>query len=120
MRTARIFFLLLSLPFYIWLYHNQMTNWHYHVLDNGSLVKHSHPYKNNTIPGTPFQKHQHNSFELLFLSLLYHSVPLLVALLALGQLIRSKARSISVTFTSYNLPHGFYRTLLLRGPPCRM
>jgi hypothetical protein len=120
MRNVRIFFLLLGLPFYIWLYHNQITNWHYHVTDNGSLVKHAHPYKNNTIPGTPFQKHHHSSFEFLFLSLVYNAIPLLVTLLVLGLVLRNEARYIAFNFATLNLPHGFYRTLQLRGPPCRM
>lgn len=116
-RFIQKLFILLSLPLVIWLYHNQITNWHYHVLDNGTVMKHAHPYKSSTVPGTPFQKHHHNSFEFLFLSLIYSAVPLLVALLVLGILFTTQTRRAHQTLLESDLQHGFYRALKLRGPP---
>ena len=116
-RFIQKLFILLSLPLVIWLYHNQITNWHYHVLDNGTVMKHAHPYKSSTVPGTPFQKHHHNSFEFLFLSLIYSAVPLLAALLVLGILFQIQPKSAFTFLPEGDLQHGFYHALRLRGPP---
>lgn len=116
-RFIQKLFILLSLPLVFWLYHNQITNWHYHVMDNGTVMKHAHPYKSSTVPGTPFQKHHHNSFEFLFLSLIYSAVPLLVALLVLGVLFQIQPRRVLLTLSAGDLQYGFYRALNLRGPP---
>ena len=101
----------------IWLHHNQMTNWHYHLMSNGVVVIHAHPYNSHTIPDTPFQTHQHNSHEYFFLSLIFNTVPHLVALLVLGFLFHFMIRNLFLFPVAGNIKHSFYRTLLLRGPP---
>jgi hypothetical protein len=108
---------LVILPCVVWLFHNQMTNWHYHVMTNGTVVMHAHPYKNSTIPETPFQKHHHNNVEFLLLSLIFNTIPLLVALLVYSFLSKCKIRELCLFSDARNRQRGFYRTLLLRGPP---
>ncbi len=65
----KLFFIAL-IPAVLFLFYNQKTNTHYHILDNGQVIEHSHPYKNSATPGSPYQEHEHSSSELIFLSLL--------------------------------------------------
>ncbi len=53
--------LLLSLPATLWLISNHYINKHYHVLDNGEVVSHAHPYQSSN--DTPFQDHDHCDFD---------------------------------------------------------
>lgn len=46
------------LPAVFALYYNAKANEHMHI-QNGNLISHSHPYKNNSSK-EPIQKHQHN------------------------------------------------------------
>jgi len=116
-RSKKLIFILLSLILVVWLNHNQMTNWHFHVMNNGAMVVHAHPYESNTIPGTPFQEHDHNNFEFLFLTLVFNAVPLLLAFLVVGLLFSFKSGFFLLIPFARDLLRGFYRTLLLRGPP---
>jgi hypothetical protein len=56
------------IPLVLVLYFNQVSNWHSHVLHNGLVIEHSHPFKNSKIPGTPFQNHHHSDFDYLLLA----------------------------------------------------
>lgn len=49
-------------------FYAQTAWWHWHLLPNGTLVGHAHPYQQEKANG-PFQQHQHGSNQLAFLSL---------------------------------------------------
>jgi hypothetical protein len=117
MRSKKKLLIMLCLSLLIWLNHNQMTNWHFHIMSNGTVVMHAHPYKSNTIPETPFQQHHHNNVEFLILSLIFNTIPLLVALLVFSFLSKFKISKLYLFPAAENRLRGFYRTLLLRGPP---
>ncbi|WP_088653755.1 hypothetical protein [Geofilum rhodophaeum] len=61
---------LLSLPFVLLLFYNNNSNWHYHQQQNGTLVRHAHPYSVGQVPGTPVQDHPHSTADWLVLTLL--------------------------------------------------
>jgi cbb3-type cytochrome oxidase subunit 3 len=109
--------LLLTLPLVMWLFFNQVANWHLHVLGNGIVVEHAHPFKNNPLPGSPFQKHHHTELEYSILSQISNITTVILVLIALG-FIFSKYRpsgrhSYQVIAYSSNNP-GSHK---LRGPP---
>ncbi len=115
--SKKIVLVLVSLFLIIWLNHNQTTNWHFHITSYGVVVVHAHPYKNNPISDTPFQKHQHNPFEFLFLSMVFNSLPLLLTLLILGFLFQFKLRSFVLLSGIGRIQCEFYPINFLRGPP---
>lgn len=53
--------MLLCLPAVIWLISNNFVNKHYHILSNGVIISHSHPYCN--CEEKPIQDHDHSDFE---------------------------------------------------------
>lgn len=117
-RYKKILFMLMGLFLVIWLNHNQATNWHFHITQLGAVVVHAHPYESNTFPDTPFQKHQHNRFEYLILSMIYYAIPLLVILLVLGLLFQFRLRNYILLPASGKIQCVIYPVNLLRGPPC--
>ncbi|MDR4988290.1 MAG: hypothetical protein RG741_05565 [Bacteroidales bacterium] len=106
-----------ALPAVLFFYYNQSANWHYHITENGFIVEHAHPFTNNTLPGTPFQDHEHSDAEYLFLAEMMHSLGLaLVVLLLLGLLLHSRKRS-SVLPIPVFLPDNGTQPIIPRGPP---
>jgi len=63
-RIARVGLIVL-LPVLLMLFHNQLANWHYHVLQNGMVVKHAHPYNKAENAGSPAGNHKHSDSEFL-------------------------------------------------------
>ncbi len=55
------------MPAVLWLISNNFINRHYHILSNGVVISHSHPYSSSCEPG-PIQGHEHSDFEHLILA----------------------------------------------------
>jgi len=57
--------LIMLLPVLLMLFHNQLSNWHFHVLHNGMVVRHAHPYDRPEHAGSPVSDHSHSDSEFL-------------------------------------------------------
>jgi hypothetical protein len=69
-RTGPSKFLLLALlPAMLWLFLNTTLNRHIHVLADGYIITHSHPYKKSHDSTSPLDNHKHNKRELLLFGL---------------------------------------------------
>jgi hypothetical protein len=99
------------------LFHNRVSNWHYHILHNGIVVEHSHPYSNAKKTGTPFQNHRHTDSEFLMLAELSNALTLLVvALVVAGMMLeRTTQHSMLASPDFVFKPH--CSSNLLRAPP---
>jgi hypothetical protein len=64
------------------LFYNNVSNWHFHMLPNGMIIEHAHPYRPASLPGSPFEKHTHSDLEFLIFDLIYYSGSILVFLFA--------------------------------------
>lgn len=99
------------------LFHNRVSNWHYHVLENGIVVEHSHPFNQAKKDGTPFQSHQHSESEFLMLAELSNVLTLLMfTLVVAGIMLEKTTRHVPLpapVFVS-RLRH---TSNLLRAPP---
>lgn len=94
--------------------YNNTAYKHTHILSDGQVITHAHPFsKDNQATGT---KHKHNKVEFMILSLLYNLASLLcilfLALLIFGSVEQKKPIPKAVLIKHYhfsNTPH--------RGPP---
>lgn len=77
------------------LYYNQVANWHLHLLNNGFVVEHAHPYRQDKVPDTPYQQHQHTGFEYQILAQVSFLPSLLMV--AAGFIALAPARTLSLT-----------------------
>jgi len=116
-RKLKQLFVLLTLPMVMFLFFNQVAFWHYHVLENGMVVEHSHPFKNNPKPGTPFQNHHHTDFEYSILAQLSNMISLLVVFLVLGLVISRIAALLNSYYRTANYQSSYLLVYRLRGPP---
>jgi hypothetical protein len=108
--------LLITLPFVLWLFYSHSAYWHFHITPAGVVVEHSHPFKSNTTPGTPFQKHSHTEFEYSVLAQFSSTTSIVIFLLVLSFLLLSP--SVTTCFYRGNLHHvSRLRANFLRGPP---
>jgi hypothetical protein len=115
--TSRAFLLLL-IPVTMLLFHNQLSNWHYHVLGNGILIKHAHPCSKADKPGTPFNSHKHTDFEFFILGQLA-SLTLLVILffIAFSAHLYQRGNQILCEFLFPFLQQQHLSLKPLRAPP---
>src|SRR5690554_138926 len=108
---------LLSLPFVLLLFYNNNSNWHYHQQQNGSLVRHAHPYAAEQVPGTPVQDHPHSNAEWLVLTLVSagfseEPLPIVELPVVAEQDLAGSATAVPVLHLG-SAPLLFFR----RGPP---
>lgn len=101
----------------MFLFFNQVAFWHYHLLENGMVVEHSHPFKNNPNPGTPFQKHHHTDFEFTVLAQITNLASILVVFLFLELIINSSAAPVNNYYKTAIYRSSYLLTDRLRGPP---
>lgn len=105
------------MPLVLALFFNQSSFWHYHVLQNGMVIEHSHPFKSETTPGTPYQNHKHSDFNYLLLAQISLVITLVSVVLALVLWAQPKAIfSLSKPTQVYLKGHEF-SSRLLRAPP---
>ena len=112
-------FLLALIPLTMLLFHNQLSNWHYHMLSNGMMVKHAHPYNKAENPGSPLSNHTHSDFEFLLFGQLSNIS--LILFFLLFTLFSAGIFSRKLLISKYPFPFltQCYLSLnFLRAPPC--
>jgi len=107
----------ITIPLVLALFYNQTANWHYHVLQNGQVVEHAHPYKSAKTPGTPFQSHQHSDFEYMVLAQLWVASAFWAVFLVLSFLIATGPRPLRVVRKVFFIKNPGFPNHLLRAPP---
>lgn len=75
--------LLALLPAVLALFLNASLNKHRHVLPNGQVIEHAHPFQSDSSQ-SPYQKHSHTRFEFVFLSQISHPDVLVVLVFVFG------------------------------------
>jgi hypothetical protein len=116
-RKIKKIILLLAMPLVLWLFFNQVAYRHYHITGQGIVVEHSHPFKNNSQPGTPFQRHQHSDFEYSILAQLSNIFTTLVLLIVLGIFFKSRHLTVNFFYQKDFYPSDYCFIQPLRGPP---
>ncbi len=91
-RRTALFLTLLLLPAFVFLMHNQVANWHYHLLPSGIPVKHAHPFDKSELPPKPFASHGHTDLELLLFGQLSQTFTTVLLVMLLGQLVKACLR----------------------------
>lgn len=108
---------MIAIPALMFLYFNQVANWHYHITTEGFIVEHAHPFTNNTLPDTPFQDHEHSDAEYLMLAQMMQSIGVVVFVLLLLGILFRPAKNPAV-ITPVPLLAGIDPgTITPRGPP---
>lgn len=59
-------FIALSISAVLLLFYNDAANWHYHLLQDGTLIRHAHPYTPNPDDHGPFRNHKHSQNDFIF------------------------------------------------------
>lgn len=101
----------------MWLFFNQIAYRHYHLLDNGMVIEHAHPYKNNMQKNTPYQSHKHSDAEYLILAQVSNVSFLLVFFMALLGLLGFDHQTLLSFFRQNNQKRLTLSAHRLRGPP---
>jgi len=96
---------------------NNLANIHGHVLPNGRMLWHAHPYKPDKNSRSPFQSHTHSDGELLFLDSLCHAGFLPGVFFAGAAMVFSILKTPLVFPPAASKVSAFIRCAATRGPP---
>lgn len=97
-KPSHILFLLL-LPALMWLFFNTTYNRHIHVLADGYVITHSHPFAKSQTASNPLQTHKHSKKEILLFGLFCEIVFTVLTLLVLRPFLRAHPQILRFQFT---------------------
>ncbi len=104
--------ILLLLPAVLWLFINTTVNSHIHILADGYVITHSHPFVEKQANSIPSKTHHHTKKELLLLSLFSGLVFSIISLLiirpflcAFPQLLRIRVAHQEPTRNHFQVHH---------------
>lgn len=110
-------FITLSLSAVLMLFYNDAANWHYHLLQDGTLIRHAHPFSPAGEDNGPFRNHKHNQTDFIF----FAQISIISVILALAILLLSPFfhyTGTKITFQSWVIPQGVVAGMpSLRAPP---
>ena len=116
-RKNKFFFIAILLPAILWLYFNQAFNGHYHILPNGEIVYHAHPYHHQNSTESPFENHQHSKSEYFILALLSNPFVLLSVFLVLISPLIIPLKIICCQTNKVFSTYKYHYPNVYRGPP---
>lgn len=101
----------------MWLSINVTLNRHIHVLSDGYVITHSHPFEKNQAASDPLQTHKHTKKELLLLGLFSEIVFSVFALLILRPYLHTHPQVLSPQFPNRILFWKRYQVHHYHAPP---
>ena len=108
---------LLLLPAMIWLFFNTTVNRHIHVLADGYVISHSHPFVKNQADLNPSKSHHHTEKELMLLGLFSEITFALITLLILRPLLNGYPQLLRFRLTHPEPISKLFQVHHYHGPP---
>ena len=119
LRHIKKLILILLIPALCWVFYNHAANWHFHILPNGMIVEHAHPYDKHANPDSPFHNHNHTKSELLYLDIITHVLVVIVAAFFLSQIFRAFTQLSIPLRPLVRIPADYGQVKDSRAPPLR-
>jgi hypothetical protein len=105
-------------PLVMLLFYNQVANWHFHMLPNGIVIEHAHPFAKAKTADSPYQNHTHTDMEYMILGLISSTIGLVVVLFILSILVIPTISTKLSNFSDNFIPIGYFPfNNPHRGPP---
>lgn len=102
---------LIFLPLVCWLFMNATINQHAHLLTDGCLIYHAHPFNKSADTG-PVKSHSHSENELLILSIISNPLGVVLSLgvvipscSAVYHIFNSNSNSLILAKEQYQVHH---------------
>ena len=108
---------LLLLPAVMWLFLNASVNRHIHVLPEGCIISHAHPYERTPSGSIPSETHDHTKTELFLLSLVSNPASLVTILFFLGLFFNIFYRILKINYNHPEPVMEYYRLNNYHAPP---
>ena len=110
--------LLMVLPLFM-VFFNNTVNRHQHILSDGMVIEHSHPFRSGCCENSdPVKRHQHSDWEFLYYAVTTDAPVVLFSLIVAPEVFRLQEADLF-----FQQPAEFYfrksvSLSLLRAPPC--
>lgn len=107
---------IILIPAICWLFTSALVFQHSHILANGDVITHSHPYTPNK-NHSPFQSHKHSSESLFSIGQISHPHALTVSSITSIWICLQKIHILPIQNSSSFHPHDFSYYGIYRAPP---
>ena len=107
---------LLFLPIIIWLFTNAAINTHTHIINNGIIISHAHPYDKSGSNPDQFPGHNHTKSELFLLDLFSHPLILLTFATVIF-ILSNRNKLIFIPYLVQSFFREHYYVLNYHAPP---
>ena len=87
---------------------------HSHILPNGEVIQHAHPYNKSENPESPYKTHHHSSFEFILLNNLFSFLWLIIIAVFID--FNKDVHFFSISKLTFRKTYT-YSFSLSRGPP---
>ena len=108
---------LLLLPAVIWLFLNASVNQHIHVLQNGNIISHAHPYEKTSSGSFPSETHHHTKSQLYWLSFISDPASQVITLFFLGLFYNTVFRILKIRYSHPEPVREYYQVNNYHAPP---
>ena len=109
--------ILLLLPAVMWLFFNTAVNRHIHILSDGFVISHSHPFANKLSDSSPLQTHQHTEKELLLLGIFSAVVFSFITLLILRSYLQIYPQKFKIRLIHREPVRKYFQVHHYHAPP---
>jgi len=109
--------ILVLLPAVIWLLFNTTVNRHIHILSDGYVISHSHPFVKEQADSNPSNPHQHTKKELLLLSLFSEFIFSIISLFILRPYLNTCPQIFRFRFNHQEPTRKYFQVHHYHAPP---
>ncbi|MDP4210639.1 MAG: hypothetical protein Q8928_17660 [Bacteroidota bacterium] len=117
MQRIRSFVAILLIPAVCWLFTNAVINQHSHILPNGQIITHAHPYTPDKGSSSPFQSHQHSPLIFQILGQLSNPAGIFGIAAAILSVFLFRKQNLIAGLTAHPLFNQHCRLAAGRAPP---
>jgi len=115
-KLARTLIVLL-LPATVWLFYNTTVNRHIHVLSNGYVISHSHPFEKPPGDREDPNPHHHTKKELFLLDLFYMLIYSSITILAVRSFLEACPKLLRFRISHFVPARKYFLVYHYHAPP---
>ncbi len=109
--------LLATLTAVLWLFFNASVNRHIHILSDGYVISHAHPFKKSPSDSESPNSHNHSQTELMLLSLISSIATTLLILLIVRPYLNGLQQQITITNSHREPVRKYFQVHHYHAPP---
>ena len=98
-------------------YYNVCFNLHYHILDDGRIISHTHPFQKDNDKNQQVPNHTHTQTEFILLDIIFKILSFLSIFILMIVFVLKQEKLLHLISHTHNLKSLIQNAITRRGPP---